>query len=78
MPNYGVEASQRMVMCETGNAMISARPCSVREQHQQEQRCDREANDGTAVENPIPVTYAFLPVPTHGRRREESCYGNVD
>ena len=36
-----------------------------------------EANDGTAVENSIPVTYAFLPVPTMDGV-EESCYGTVD
>jgi multiple sugar transport system substrate-binding protein len=27
MPNYGVDASQRMVMCQTGNAMILVRQC---------------------------------------------------
>ena len=36
-----------------------------------------EANDGTAVENSIPVQYAFLPVPTMDGA-EASCFGSVD
>ena len=36
-----------------------------------------EAKDGTAVENSIPVNYAFLPVPTMDGVTE-TCYGTVD
>jgi multiple sugar transport system substrate-binding protein len=36
-----------------------------------------EAKDGTAVENSIPVNYAFLPIPTM-EGVTESCYGTVD
>ena len=36
-----------------------------------------EANDGTAVENSLPMDYAFLPVPTMAGCAE-SCYGTVD
>ena len=54
MPNYAVEAGQRMVMCQQGKTMIFGKAMPlVREQHQQEQRRS-EANDGTAVENSIP------------------------
>lgn len=64
MPNYGVEASQRMVMCETGNAMIFGKAMPLFENNINKNNAAIEANDGTAVENSIPVTYAFLPVPT--------------
>lgn len=36
-----------------------------------------EAGDGTAVENSLPMDYAFLPVPTM-MGCQESCYGTVD
>ncbi len=36
-----------------------------------------EANDGTAVENSIPVNYAFLPIPAM-EGVTESCFGTVD
>ena len=77
MPNYGVEASQRMVMCETGNAMIFGKAMPLFEININKNNAAIEANDGTAVENSIPVTYAFLPVPTMDGV-EESCYGTVD
>ena len=77
MPNYGVEASQRMVMCETGNAMIFGKAMPLFENNINKNNAAIEANDGTAVENSIPVTYAFLPVPTMDGV-EESCYGTVD
>ena len=77
MPNYGVEASQRMVMCETGNAMIFGKAMPLFENNINKNNAAIAANDGTAVENSIPVTYAFLPVPTMDGV-EESCYGTVD
>ena len=64
MPNYGVEAGQRMVMCQTGNAMIFGKAMPLFENNINKNNAALEANDGTAVENSIPVTYAFLPVPT--------------
>ena len=77
MPNYGVEASQRMVMCETGNAMIFGKAMPLFENNINKNNAAIEAKDGTAVENSIPVTYAFLPVPTMDGV-EETCYGTVD
>ena len=77
MPNFGVEAGQRMVMCQTGNAMIFGKAMPLFENNINKNNAAIEANDGTAVENSIPVTYAFLPVPTMDGV-EESCYGTVD
>ena len=77
MPNYGVEAGQRMVMCQTGNAMIFGKAMPLFENNIVKNNKALEANDGTAVENSIPVQYAFLPVPTM-EGMTESCFGSVD
>lgn len=77
MPNYGVEAGQRMVMCQTGNAMIFGKAMPLFENNINKNNKALEANDGTAVENSIPVQYAFLPVPTM-EGMTESCFGSVD
>lgn len=77
MPNYGVEAGQRMVMCQTGNAMIFGKAMPLFESNFVKNNAALEANDGTAVENSLPMEYAFLPVPTM-MDCEESCYGTVD
>lgn len=77
MPNYGVEAGQRMVMCQTGNAMIFGKAMPLFESNFVKNNAALEANDGTAVENSLPMEYAFLPVPTM-MGCQESCYGTVD
>jgi multiple sugar transport system substrate-binding protein len=77
MPNYGVDASQRMVMCQTGNAMIFGKAMPLFEGNINKNNKALEAKDGTAVENSIPVNYAFLPIPTM-EGVTESCYGTVD
>ncbi len=77
MPNYGVEAGQRMVMCQTGNAMIFGKAMPLFENNINKNNAALAANDGTAVENSIPVQYAFLPVPTMDGMTE-SCFGSVD
>lgn len=77
MPNYGVEAGQRMVMCQTGNAMIFGKAMPLFESNFKKNNAALEANDGTAVENSLPMDYAFLPVPTVAGCAE-SCYGTVD
>ena len=77
MPNYGVEAGQRMVMCQTGNAMIFGKAMPLFESNFMKNNAALEANDGTAVENSLPMEYAFLPVPTM-MGCAESCYGTVD
>ena len=77
MPNYGVEAGQRMVMCQTGNAMIFGKAMPLFENNINKNNKALEANDGTAVENSIPVKYAFLPVPTM-EGVTETCFGSVD
>ena len=77
MPDYGVEAGQRMVMCQTGNAMIFGKAMPLFENNFKKNNAALEANDGTAVENSLKMDYAFLPVPTMDGC-EESCYGTVD
>ena len=77
MPNFGVEAGQRMVMCQTGNAMIFGKAMPLFENNINKNNKALEANDGTAVENSQKMDYAFLPVPTMDGC-EESCYGTVD
>ena len=77
MPNFGVEAGQRMVMCQTGNAMIFGKAMPLFESNFKKNNAALEANDGTAVENSLPMEYAFLPVPTM-MGCAESCYGTVD
>ena len=77
MPNYGVEASQRMVMCETGNAMIFGKAMPLFENSINKNNAALDASDGTAVENSKKITYAFLPVPTMDGVKE-SCFGTVD
>ena len=77
MPNYGVEAGQRMVMCQTGNAMIFGKAMPLFESNFKTNNAALEANDGTAVENSLPMDYAFLPVPTM-EGGTEACYGQVD
>ncbi len=77
MPNFGVEAGQRMVMCQTGNAMIFGKAMPLFESNFVKNNAALEANDGTAVENSLPMEYAFLPVPTM-LGCAESCYGTVD
>ena len=77
MPNFGVEAGQRMVMCQTGNAMIFGKAMPLFESNFNKNNAALEANDGTAVENSQYMEYAFLPVPTM-MGCAESCYGTVD
>ena len=76
-PNYGMQAGQRMVMCQTGNAMIFGKAMPLFESNFKKNNAALEANDGTAVENSLPMDYAFLPVPTMAGCAE-SCYGTVD
>jgi multiple sugar transport system substrate-binding protein len=77
MPNYGVEAAQRLVMCETGNAMIFGKAMPLFENNITKNNAALKANDGTAVKGSIPVNYAFIPVPTM-EGVSESCFGSVD
>ena len=67
MPNYGVEASQRMVMCETGNAMIFGKAMPLFENNINKNNAAIEANDGTAVE--LYPRYLRVPAGSHHGRR---------
>lgn len=76
-PNYGVDASQRMVMCQTGNAMIFGKAMPLFEGNINKNNAAIDAKDGTAVEGSIKLEYVFLPVPTM-EGMKESCFGSVD
>ena len=77
MPDYGIEASQRMVMCQTGNAMIFGKAMPLFENNINKNNDAIDAGDGTAVKNSIKLKYAFLPAP-HMDGVNESCMGSVD
>ncbi len=77
MPNHGVEASQRLVMGETGNAMIFGKAMPLFENNIKKNNASLDAKDGKAVANSIKINYAFLPVPTM-EGVTESCFGAVD
>lgn len=75
MPNYAVEAGQRLVMLETGDAMITGKAMPLFENNVKKN--NEGIATGDAVEGSIEVEYAFLPVPTM-ENVNESCYGTVD
>ena len=77
MLNYAVEAGQRMVMCQQGKTMIFGKAMPLFENNINKNNAALEANDGTAVENSIPLSYVFLPMPTMDGVTE-SCFGTVD
>ena len=77
MPNYAVEAGQRMVMCQQGKTMIFGKAMPLFENNINKNNAALEANDGTAVENSIPLSYVFLPMPIMDGVTE-SCFGTVD
>ena len=75
MPNYAVEAGQRLVMLETGNAMITGKAMPLFENNVNKN--NEGIATGEAVEGSVEVEYAFLPVPTM-EGVTESCFGSVD
>ena len=75
MPNYAVEAGQRLVMLETGNAMITGKAMPLFENNVKKNNAGIAT--GEAVEGSVEVEYAFLPVPAM-EGVSESCYGTVD
>lgn len=75
MPNYAVEAGQRLVMLETGEAMITGKAMPLFENNVNKNNAGIAT--GEAVEGSVEVEYAFLPVPTMDGV-SESCFGTVD
>lgn len=75
MPNYAVEAGQRLVMLETGETMITGKAMPLFETSVNTNNAG--IADGTAAEGSIEVEYVFLPVPTMDGV-SESCFGSVD
>lgn len=75
MPNYAVEAGQRLVMLEIGEAMVIGKAMPLFESNVNTNNAG--IADGTAAEGSIEIEYAFLPVPTMDGATE-SVYGTVD
>ena len=75
MPNYAVEAGQRMNMLYTGSTMITGKAMPLFEGSVNKNNAG--IADGTAVEGSIEVEYAFLPVPAMDGVTA-SCFGSVD
>lgn len=74
MPDYAVEAGQRLVMLETGEAMITGKAMPLFEANVKTNIAGME--DGSAAEGTIEMEYVFLPVPTM-EGVETSCYGET-
>ncbi len=77
MPDYGIEALARWTMCITGEAMIVGKAPSSFENLARKNNAALDANDGTATENSIRITYARLPMPMM-EGVPESCFASVD
>ena len=75
MPNYTVEAGQRLVMLQTGKTMITGKAMPLFENNVKKNVAAMA--DGSAVEGSIDMEYVFLPVPTM-EGVVEHCYGQVD
>ena len=75
MPNYAVEAGQRLVMLECGQTMITGKAMPLFEGSVNKNNAG--IADGTAAEGSVEVQYVFLPVPTMDNV-QESCFGSVD
>lgn len=77
MPNYSVEAGQRLVMLETGKTMVTGKAMPLFEANVKANVASMKANDGKAAEGSIDMEYVFLPVPTM-ENATEATYGVVD
>ena len=75
MPDYAVEAGQRLVMLETGQAMVSGKAMPLFENNVKKNIAGM--SDGSAAEGSIEMEYVFLPVPVMDNVTE-SCYGTTD
>lgn len=75
MPNYSVEAGQRLVMLETGQTMLTGKAMPLFEANVKKNI--KGMADGSAAEGTIDMEYVFLPVPTMPNATE-SVYGAVD
>lgn len=75
MPNYSVEAGQRLVMLQKGETMLTGKAMPLFESNIKKNIAAMA--DGSAVEGSIDMEYVFLPVPTMANATE-SVYGVVD
>lgn len=74
MPDYSVEAGQRLVMLEVGQAMVTGKAMPLFEANVKNNIAGLE--DGSAAEGTIEMEYVFLPVPTM-EGVTPSCYGET-
>ncbi len=77
MPNYAVEAGQRLVMLQTGQTMLTGKAMPLFENNIKRNIEKLQAKDPEAVEGSIEMEYVFLPVPTMDNATA-SVYGQVD
>lgn len=76
MPNYGVEAGQRLVMLQTGQTMVTGKAMPLFESNVKNNIA--ALADGSALEGTVEdLEYVFLPVPTL-ENVQPACYGIVD
>lgn len=77
MPNYAVEAGQRLVMLQTGQTMLTGKAMPLFENNIKRNIEKMQAKDPEAVEGTIEMEYVFLPVPTMDNATA-SVFGTVD
>ncbi|SFQ03899.1 multiple sugar transport system substrate-binding protein [Butyrivibrio proteoclasticus] len=77
MPNYAVEAGQRLVMLQTGQTMLTGKAMPLFENNIKRNIEKMQAKDPEAVEGTIEMEYVFLPVPTM-ENATASVFGTVD
>ena len=77
MPNYAVEAGQRLVMLQTGQTMLTGKAMPLFENNIKRNIEKMQAGDAEAVEGTIEMEYVFLPVPTM-ENATASVFGTVD
>ncbi len=77
MPDYAVEAGQRLVMLQTGQTMLTGKAMPLFENNIKTNIEKMQAGDAEAVEGTIEMEYVFLPVPTM-ENATPSVFGTVD
>ena len=75
MPDYGVEAGNRLVMLETGECMVTGKAMPLFESNVLTNNAG--IADGTAVDGSVELEYVFLPCPTM-ENVTESMHGNAN
>ncbi|MFI3200826.1 MAG: extracellular solute-binding protein [Eubacteriales bacterium] len=77
MPDYALEASQRLVMLQTGEAMIIGKAMPLFEESMNLNNVAIEEGSGEEVPGSIQLEYVFLPTPTMDGV-VDTTFGSVD